>query len=164
MQATPPKDSDATRELNVQVHSGFFPVTRTKCAMLVNVTGPEVTDFLTKQRANTGDKKVILCLDISGSMSGAALREAKLALERLGHRLIDEAGQTNIVVVTYDDQARTILDKLDPKDPKGHLTRIIAPVTDGGMTSFPGAFQECQRHFDATKDVVIVFFTDGQDT
>ncbi|KAJ3151855.1 hypothetical protein HDU86_005987 [Geranomyces michiganensis] len=109
-----------------------------------------------------GSNAIYICLDVSGSMRGAPLRNASEGIHSLIAALAVE-GHTDITLITFDTKAVvrpwTTLDQLDEI-----LMRLSA--TAFGGTSFSAILDSISQHISKRDDlsaVTVVFFTDGQD-
>ncbi|ARF10152.1 ankyrin repeat protein [Hokovirus HKV1] len=110
---------------------------------------------------------IIPVIDISGSMSGNPLTQAKYSL----NRIIDLTYQnlSNITnIVTYNDNYNII--DINTSSAEIHYKTIINNLVATGGTSFTSAFKGICSVIDKHKDeqeisnIVIVFLTDGEDS
>lgn len=109
---------------------------------------------------------IIPIIDISGSMSGSPIEQAKYSLSRIVD--LSYQNQNNITnIVTYNDNFKII--EINTQSPESHYNNIVKNLQSGGGTSFASAFKGiCQvitkfKNDNNITNVVIVFMTDGQD-
>ncbi|KAI8601872.1 hypothetical protein EDD21DRAFT_373380 [Dissophora ornata] len=110
-----------------------------------------------------------ICLDVSGSMAGAGINCAKIAMKRLIDHLINTCGVPPIRITVYLFSHRCDVRRLgDDSD-----ERWINSISAGGGTSFACVFNEIIKNTnihirevgrdDVDLDVTLFFFTDGED-
>lgn len=114
---------------------------------------------------NLGHGPIIVCLDISASMSGSREVWAKAVI--LALMFLAERQKRAFGVITFDVQAR--FKKFFPKDRPPTLKEkieIVSVASDGGGTDFysplKAAFEMRQQDAAALKPSDIVFITDGE--
>lgn len=108
--------------------------------------------------------RLVIALDNSGSMSGAPLTNAKLAVQQL---LTSISEPQSIDIIVFNSTAKnTDLTKSTDKN----IDRFLDEVRATGMTSFTSLFKEIARvikqksRYYNNSDLCLVFFTDGCDT
>ncbi|KAK4191783.1 von Willebrand factor type A domain-containing protein [Podospora australis] len=123
--------------------------------------------------SNNGDRKVVIVIDSSGSMSSADPGKLRLSAARaLNEFLVStaEAGGSKkpdqVAVVGFDTEAYTVFTPGDPGDPKA--AAAISSIDITGGTYIAGGVIEAMGHIanmsGPTKDrSAIVVFTDGED-
>lgn len=92
------------------------------------------------------DRDVILCLDCSGSMSGAGIEGLKKVVEKSLERFLDEHAGSNIRVgiVAFSNDSRTLV----PLSPIGEAHRsAIAELRASGGTEAGKALDHCMKQF-----------------
>jgi ankyrin repeat protein/Mg-chelatase subunit ChlD len=121
-----------------------------------------------KSKQATFKTHIIPVIDVSGSMSGNPLNQAKYSLGRI----VDLTFQTsnNITsIVTYSDNYKII--NIDTNNNSLlHYKTIVDRITIEGGTSFTAAFKgicsviDCQKNNALISNIVVIFLTDGEDS
>jgi len=109
---------------------------------------------------------LIPVIDISGSMAGSAINQAKYSLERIVDTVYDH---DNILstIITYHDRANAI--DIDIRRPKIDYMALIKNITSRGGTVFKSAFKEIVSTLEKyasnvnITNAIIIFLTDGED-
>lgn len=107
----------------------------------------------------SGERNVVLTLDVSGSMAGTPLDETKKASIKFIETVLKEDASTGIV--TYDDES-TIASGFSKS--RATLERIVTELQDGGSTNIEAGLRDAQWMLDqnnAKKDF-IVLMSDGE--
>ncbi|KAK3984375.1 hypothetical protein QBC44DRAFT_337043 [Cladorrhinum sp. PSN332] len=124
--------------------------------------------------SNNGDRKVVIVIDRSGSMSSADPDDLRLAAgQALNDFLISNKEATGgkkadqVAVVAFDSEAETVFGPGDPGDPAANAA--IADIKIRGGTYIADGVYKAMDHIAAmsgqTKDrSAIVVFTDGSDS
>ncbi|CAB4441945.1 unnamed protein product [Rhizophagus irregularis] len=112
---------------------------------------------------------LFICLDISGSMSGSPIRQAKDAILQIMGGLIERKvlAEKDITCFFFQSFCQEIRfrDHPDMLWANGGIKRYFDDVRSGGGTSFSAAFSSIIENLDRINtDLAIIFFTDGQDT
>ncbi|KAJ5068179.1 hypothetical protein M0811_12515 [Anaeramoeba ignava] len=135
------------------ITSNYHIIDNTACITLTVTHETKASKIATKKPLS------IIMLDISGSMSGAALRNAVSAVQSLVRNIYEE---NELILITYNHEATAI--------PLGmgleNAVEYIGSLKAFGSTNFVIAFQELEDIINQTeiRDIRIIFFTDGQDT
>ncbi|EXX77027.1 uncharacterized protein OCT59_006650 [Rhizophagus irregularis] len=112
---------------------------------------------------------LFICLDISGSMSGSPIRQAKDAILQIMGGLIERKvlAEKDITCFFFQSFCQEIRFRDHPGMlwANGGIKRYFEDVRSGGGTSFSAAFSSIIENLDRINtDLAIIFFTDGQDT
>lgn len=107
-------------------------------------------------------KSILLVLDISGSMAGAPLTQAKQALNELVGFLCDNNLGQDITFITFNTETNVISCAGRTRE---QIAQIINMTQAGGGTDFIKCFTALTNWFNshANQNAGIVFFTDGLD-
>lgn len=105
----------------------------------------------------------ILCVDISGSMSGRPHEQCKTSLMHILSKTFDNP-YVKTMLVTYESTARIIEIPQSIND----VQRIVSGIRNGGGTNFTSAFEKIKeillKHRNENiSSVTIGFLTDGED-
>ncbi|KAK0657153.1 hypothetical protein B0T16DRAFT_53178 [Cercophora newfieldiana] len=124
--------------------------------------------------SNNGDRKVVIVIDSSGSMSGSDPSDLRLSAGRaLNDFLISNAEASGgvkadqVSVVDFSSTALTVFGPGDPGDPKAN--QAITDISIKGGTFIAGgvleAIEQIKKMSGETKDrSAIVVYTDGEDS
>lgn len=110
-------------------------------------------------RTTSGERDIVLVLDVSGSMSGTPMEETKKAATNFVNTILEE--DASIGIVTYEDSAERLSDfSVD----KNHLTGIAAGISSGGGTNIESGLAEAKSMLDSSnaKKKIIVLMSDGE--
>ncbi|CAB4441197.1 unnamed protein product [Rhizophagus irregularis] len=112
---------------------------------------------------------LFICLDISGSMSGSPIRQAKDAILQIMGGLIERKvlAEKDITCFFFQSSCQEVRfsDHPDMLWANGGIKRYFDDVRPGGGTNFSAAFSSIIKNLDRINtDLAIIFFTDGQDT
>jgi Ca-activated chloride channel family protein len=102
-------------------------------------------------------------LDVSGSMHGEKIAEAKNAVRQLVERMHDEDW---VALVTYDHQTRVVQPLAPVASVRGELSARIDAIAPGGGTSIPQALDAGARSLEGAPGHLIrrlVLLSDGLD-
>ena len=109
-------------------------------------------------------KDVVFVLDISGSMYGEKIEQAKRALEQVLQMLRSE---DRFAIVTFDDKIYNLTDGLLSASEKGIWLEKVRRIQANGMTNIYDALQTSIDMFsrgDEGRFKVLLFLTDGAPT
>ncbi|RGB24857.1 hypothetical protein C1646_725191 [Rhizophagus diaphanus] len=112
---------------------------------------------------------LFICLDISGSMSGSPIRQAKDAILQIMGGLIERKvlAEKDITCFFFQSSCQEVRfsDHPDMLWANGGIKRYFDDVRSGGGTNFSAAFSSIIKNLNRINtDLAIIFFTDGQDT
>lgn len=113
----------------------------------------------TTKKTVSGDRNIVLTLDVSGSMSGYPIGETKKASSSFVNTVLEK--DASIGIVTYEDEAEC---KSDFSVSKSALQNIISQINGGGGTNIEDGLRKAQnmlREKDAKKKI-IVLMSDGE--
>lgn len=116
----------------------------------------------TEPATQPSPKDVTIVLDRSGSMSGAALNEARAAAKEIIARLNE---QDRLNVLAFDDQVQTLFKSMEPVTEENRATaqRFLDGVVDGGGTDIALALREALKLQRSNADrPLILLLTDGE--
>ena len=138
----------------VQVESPLDSSIMNIISMQLRMEGQNVEELSTKR-----GKLLVIALDRSGSMSGSAISEAKLALESLLTNI--DGHNERVLFIPYDTSAELIdMSRMSLTEKLNQVQRVHA----GGGTDFACVFDAIRLYTGALDgQIAIVFFTDGQD-
>ena len=106
-------------------------------------------------------KDVILVLDISGSMRGEKIEQAKEALNFVLDNL-NEEDHFNIIV--FSTSTRSYARKLVPADERGEAREFVARLEASGSTDINRALLEALAMANSERPTILIFLTDGLPT
>ncbi len=106
-------------------------------------------------------RDVILVLDISGSMEGIKIEQAKQALSFVLDNLNEE---DRFNLIAFSTSSRHFARSLVPGDERGEAHDFVRRLAAGGSTDINRALLEAVAMADAERPTVIVFLTDGLPT
>lgn len=113
----------------------------------------------TMQRTTSGERDVVLCLDMSGSMAGDKLQQTKEAAIKFINTVLQE--DASIAIVTYDGSARVLSDfSVNEED----LVEKINEISDGGSTNIEDGLAKSYNllNYSNAKKQIIVLMSDGE--
>jgi len=138
---------------------------KTPALFMKDMLEGKLLQYNLKGTENLGHGPIIVCLDISASMSGSRETWAKAVI--LALMFLAERQRRAFGVITFDVQAR--FKKFFPKDRPPTLKEkieIASVASNGGGTDFykplKAAFEMRQQDAAALKPADIVFITDGE--
>ena len=107
------------------------------------------------------DRDVVFVIDVSGSMDGQKLSQAKRAaayvLERLG-------ADDRFAVVAFSRSVRVFGDGLHSSDDAGDAIEFVDNLDAGGGTNIDGALRQALGLVDSQRPSTVLFLTDGLPT
>lgn len=111
------------------------------------------------QRTTSGERDVVLCLDMSGSMAGNKLQQTKEASIKFINTVLQE--DASIAIVTYDDSARVLSDFSTNAE---ELISKINEISDGGSTNIEDGLVKSYDllNYSNAKKQIIVLMSDGE--
>ena len=111
------------------------------------------------QRTTSGERDVVLCLDMSGSMAGDKLQQTKEASIKFINTVLQE--DASIAIVTYDDSARVLSDFSTNAE---ELISKINEISDGGSTNIEDGLIKSYNllNYSNAKKQIIVLMSDGE--
>lgn len=115
------------------------------------------------EEATVIPKDVVFVLDISGSMYGAKIEQARKALEQTLQMLRDE---DRFALVTFDGNVYNLTRELLPAYQKTEWVSRVREIQAGGLTNIYDALEVGLSVFDGTEGRfrVLLFLTDGEPT
>lgn len=116
-------------------------------------------DYSLEQHEVSGERNLVLTLDVSGSMSGTPLEETKKASSKFINTVLEQ--DASIGVVTYDDESYMASDF---STDKASLQSIVSGLYDGGGTNIEAGLRNAQSMLERTnaKKKIIVLMSDGE--
>lgn len=111
------------------------------------------------QRTTSGERDVVLCLDMSGSMAGDKLQQTKEASIKFINTVLQE--DASIAIVTYDGSARVLSDfSVNANE----LISKINEISDGGSTDIEDGLVKSYNllNYSNAKKQIIVLMSDGE--
>jgi len=111
------------------------------------------------ERTTSGERDIVLTLDVSGSMAGTPLEETKKASINFIETILNE--DASIGVVKYDNAAYMVSDfSVD----ESVLENIINEMRDGGSTNIEAGLSTASEMFGGldSKKKIIVLMSDGE--
>lgn len=111
------------------------------------------------QRTTSGERDVVLCLDMSGSMAGDKLQQTKEASIKFINTVLQE--DASIAIVTYDGSARVLSDfSVNAED----LISKVNEISDGGSTNIEDGLVKSYNllNYSNAKKQIIVLMSDGE--
>lgn len=108
-------------------------------------------------------KDVVFVLDISGSMYGAKIEQARKALEQTLQMLRED---DRFAIVTFDGDVYNLTKELLPAHKKTEWIDRVREIQAGGLTNIYDALRVGLSVFDEKEDrfKVLLFLTDGEPT
>jgi Ca-activated chloride channel homolog len=106
-------------------------------------------------------KDVILVLDISGSMRGEKIDQAK---EALAFVLDNLHAEDRFNIIAFSTSTRPYARELVPADERGEARDFVARLEASGSTDINRALLEALAMTDAGRPTILVFLTDGLPT
>lgn len=106
-------------------------------------------------------KDVILVLDVSGSMRGEKIQQAKEALNFVLDNL-NEKDRFNIIA--FSTSTRTYARELVPAEERGEARDFVARLEASGSTDINRALLEALAMADPERPTILIFLTDGLPT
>lgn len=107
----------------------------------------------------SGERNIVLTLDISGSMSGTPMEETKKASANFINTVLEQ--DAGIGIVTYDDMSN-IASGFSAD--RAALQSIVSELDDGGGTNIEAGLRDAQWMLEKTKSKkkIIVLMSDGE--
>ena len=107
----------------------------------------------------SGERDIVLVLDVSGSMGGTPIEETRKASENFINTILDE--DANIGLVTYNGSAARLADFSRNKI---ELNRIVSNIYSDGGTNIEAGLSEAYSMLKAgnAKKKIIVLMSDGE--
>ncbi len=106
-------------------------------------------------------KDVILVLDVSGSMRGEKIDQAKEALSYVLENLNDE---DRFNIISFSTSTRPYARGLVPADERGEAGDFVDRLEAGGSTDINRALLEALDMVDEERPTILIFLTDGLPT
>ena len=134
-----------------------------KSALWISQNKARITMDLSSQiKASDTYKDIILVIDVSGSMHGNKLSQAKSDAKDLATTILTEANN-RIALVTFESTATKISDLTNDASSLNTLIDTLNPL---GTTNYNGGLVEAKKIIDnytrvANKDLIVLFLTDG---
>ena len=106
-------------------------------------------------------KDVILVLDVSGSMQGAKIAQAKNAL----NYVLDHLNSNDrFNIISFSTGTRAYASSLQPASQRDDARNFVARLTAEGSTDINRALLEAIGDADPTRPAIVIFLTDGLPT
>ena len=107
----------------------------------------------------SGERNIVLTLDVSGSMAGTPLTETKKAAFNFVNTVLEQ--DAGIGIVTYDEEANIASGF---SGDRANLQSIISDLYDGGGTNIEAGLRDAQWMLEKTnaKKKIIVLMSDGE--
>ncbi|MGD8736576.1 MAG: VIT domain-containing protein [Anaerolineae bacterium] len=106
-------------------------------------------------------KDVILVLDISGSMRGEKIEQAKEALAFVLDNLHEE---DRFNIIAFSTSTRSYARDLVPADERGEARDFVSRLEANGSTDINRALLEALAMVDSERPAILIFLTDGLPT
>jgi Ca-activated chloride channel family protein len=106
-------------------------------------------------------KDVILVLDVSGSMRGEKIEQAKEALSFVLDNLNDE---DRFNIIAFSTSTRSYARDLVPADERGEARDFVERLEANGSTDINRALLEALAMTDGDRPAIVIFLTDGLPT
>ena len=106
-------------------------------------------------------KDVLLVLDVSGSMRGEKIEQAKEALSLVLDNLND---QDRFNIIAFGTSTRSYARDLVPADERGEARDFVARLEANGSTDINRALLEAMSMTDGDRPAIVIFLTDGLPT
>jgi Ca-activated chloride channel family protein len=106
-------------------------------------------------------KDVIVVLDVSGSMQGEKLDQAKQALKFVLHNLNDE---DRFDVIAFSTSTHAYSRGLVPASERGEARDFVDRLQANGSTDINRVLLEALSMADGSRPTILIFLTDGQPT
>lgn len=119
----------------------------------------EYTTAQEPERTTSGERDIVLVLDVSGSMAGSPMEETKKASVKFIDTILDE--DASIGIVTYDDSASM---QADFSADKAALEATVSGIYDGGSTNIEAGLAEADSMLrtSGARKKIIVLMSDGE--
>lgn len=119
----------------------------------------EYTTAQEPERTTSGERDIVLVLDVSGSMAGSPMEETKKASVKFIDTILDE--DASIGIVTYDDSASM---QADFSADKAALEATVSGIYDGGSTNIEAGLAEAEAMLrtSGARKKIIVLMSDGE--
>lgn len=116
-------------------------------------------DYSLEQHEVSGERNIVLTLDVSGSMSGTPLEETKKASSKFINTVLEQ--DASIGIVTYDNESYIASNFSTDKT---SLQSIVSGLYDGGGTNIEAGLRDAQSMLEKTnaKKKIIVLMSDGE--
>ena len=106
-------------------------------------------------------KDVLLVLDVSGSMRGEKIEQAKEALSFVLDNLNDE---DRFNIIAFSTSTRSYARELVPADERGEARDFVERLDANGSTDINRALLEALSMADGDRPAIVIFLTDGLPT
>jgi len=106
-------------------------------------------------------KDVLLVLDVSGSMRGEKIEQAKEALRFVLDNLNEE---DRFNIIAFSTSTRSYARDLVPADERGEARDFVARLEANGSTDINRALLEALSMTDGDRPAIVIFLTDGLPT
>ena len=130
-------------------------------AQFRNMTNSAVIDEAAERERRRIGRALVLCLDRSGSMSGAPYTALKQGSIMIAKSIFENKEYEHFLTVFYESRAEELISN-NFED----YERRMNATNAGGGTAFSAAFDCVERWVQRTpglKEISTIFFTDGQD-
>lgn len=116
-------------------------------------------DFSQEQHQISGERNIVLTLDVSGSMSGTPMEETKKASSNFINTVLEQ--DASIGIVTYDNVSDIVSGF---STDRAALQSIVSGLYDGGGTNIEAGLRDAQWMLEKTdaKKKIIVLMSDGE--
>lgn len=116
-------------------------------------------DFSQEQHQISGERNIVLTLDVSGSMSGTPIEETKKASSNFINTVLEQ--DASIGIVTYDNVSDIVSGF---STDRAALQSIVSGLYDGGGTNIEAGLRDAQWMLEKTdaKKKIIVLMSDGE--
>ncbi|CAG8478363.1 9300_t:CDS:2 [Cetraspora pellucida] len=143
----------------------YFNLSEDKSVLSVKVSENLINEWFENQRRKLS---LFICLDISGSMAGSGLTQAKKAILYLLDSLFAGGvlSEKDVTCFFYQSSCEVVSFANNPnlRWENGGIQEYFDRVNSYGGTSFVSVFDSIIENVKTIdKDVAIIFFTDGQD-
>ncbi|CAG8494496.1 17100_t:CDS:2 [Dentiscutata heterogama] len=143
----------------------YFNLSDDKSILSIKVSKDLINQWFEGKRR---ELSLFICLDISGSMSGSGISQAKKAILHLLESLFTGGvlSESEVTCFFYQSTCEVVrfADNPNLRWKSGGIQEYFEHVTSYGGTSFVSVFDSIIENVKTIdKDVAIIFFTDGQD-
>ncbi|NPV06750.1 MAG: VWA domain-containing protein [Anaerolineae bacterium] len=120
-----------------------------------------ITPALSTDEDEVVEKDVVLVLDVSGSMEGEKLEQAKEALTYV-LRHLNDGDRYN--VIAFSTEVTSLARTMQPAGNLREAERFVAGLQARGNTDINGALLEAMALADPERPTIVIFLTDGLPT
>ena len=137
---------------------GSIDPNNSDCSYLMSGNS-EFTIISQQHKVTSGERDIVLVLDVSGSMAGSPMEETKKASVKFIDTILDE--DASIGIVTYDDSASM---QADFSADKAALEATVSGIYDGGSTNIEAGLAEAEAMLrtSGARKKIIVLMSDGE--